>query len=255
MEPTRSSTGRQLLDGHQDMSVVTSMTSRPVLDWEGPTRSTRRAISYLIGGHFNWRDLQRGLLGVFAAAGDQGSFFFDNAPACDRGRRRPGLLEPAHPLCPRRLRHHGRHLSDRAGSVVHPRHRPLLLHAQHGVGRHGHVRRRRHRPPVPSSASARSTSRPGCGKRSSSIALRPRRSRSSSSIAGPETKFEPIFGGAPFDAPQFKITEHRVLAGLRLYMGQSTLLANDRQGATLDVDQPDRYSDGLGLRAAFPDDG
>ena len=31
--------------------------------------------SYLIGGHINWRDLQRGLLGIFAGAGDAGGGF------------------------------------------------------------------------------------------------------------------------------------------------------------------------------------
>jgi hypothetical protein len=31
------------------------------------------------------------------------------------------------------------------------------------------------------------------------------------------------------------VTDHRVLVGLRLFMGENTLLANDRQGATLDI--------------------
>jgi len=34
------------------------------------------------------------------------------------------------------------------------------------------------------------------------------------------------------------VTENRVMAGLRLYMGQNTLLANDRTGATLDIIDP-----------------
>jgi hypothetical protein len=36
----------------------------------------------------------------------------------------------------------------------------------------------------------------------------------------------------------FKVTDHRVLVGLKLFMGQDTLLANDRRGATLDVIDP-----------------
>jgi hypothetical protein len=34
------------------------------------------------------------------------------------------------------------------------------------------------------------------------------------------------------------VTDNRVMVGLRLYMGQDTLLANDRTGATLDIIDP-----------------
>jgi len=38
-----------------------------------------------------------------------------------------------------------------------------------------------------------------------------------------------------FFSPGERVTENRVMAGLRLYLGQNTLLANDRTGATLDI--------------------
>lgn len=41
-----------------------------------------------------------------------------------------------------------------------------------------------------------------------------------------------------FFAANLKNKDHRVLAGLKLFMGQDTLLANDRRGATLDVIDP-----------------
>ena len=42
---------------------------------EAASRRTSRTHSYLIGGHINWRDSQRGLFGVFAGAGDAGGGF------------------------------------------------------------------------------------------------------------------------------------------------------------------------------------
>jgi hypothetical protein len=41
--------------------------------------------------------------------------------------------------------------------------------------------------------------------------------------------------GMPFTE---KVTDNRVMAGVRLYLGQDTLLANDRNGATLDIRDP-----------------
>jgi hypothetical protein len=51
---------------------------------------------------------------------------------------------------------------------------------------------------------------------------------------GSETTFEaPVFATA-----DLKATDHRVLFGLRLFMGQDTLQSNDRGGATLDISVP-----------------
>ena len=41
-----------------------------------------------------------------------------------------------------------------------------------------------------------------------------------------------------FSTSSENVTEHRVLAGLRIYMAQGTLLGNDRTGATLDIIDP-----------------
>jgi hypothetical protein len=41
-----------------------------------------------------------------------------------------------------------------------------------------------------------------------------------------------------FGTTSERVTENRLMAGLRLYMGQETLLANDRTGATLDIIDP-----------------
>ena len=53
---------------------------------------------------------------------------------------------------------------------------------------------------------------------------------------GSETKYDTL----AFDRGSFnsKVTDHRVLVGLRLYMGQNTLQSNDRNGATLDIIDP-----------------
>ena len=53
---------------------------------------------------------------------------------------------------------------------------------------------------------------------------------------GSETKYDTV----AFDAVSLssKVTDHRVLVGLRLYMGQNTLQSNDRNGATLDIIDP-----------------
>jgi len=53
---------------------------------------------------------------------------------------------------------------------------------------------------------------------------------------GSKTEFDPIVFGVQSD--ELKVTDHRVLIGLRLFMGQDTLLANDRSGATLDIIDP-----------------
>jgi endosialidase-like protein len=41
-----------------------------------------------------------------------------------------------------------------------------------------------------------------------------------------------------FGTTSERVTDNRVMAGLRLYMGQDTLLSNDRTGATLDIIDP-----------------
>jgi len=54
---------------------------------------------------------------------------------------------------------------------------------------------------------------------------------------GSETRYD-SFPLATSDDIKVKVTDHRVLLGLRLYMGENTLLFNDRRGATLDIIDP-----------------
>jgi hypothetical protein len=53
---------------------------------------------------------------------------------------------------------------------------------------------------------------------------------------GSETKFDPITFGVQSD--RLKVTDQRVLVGLRLYLGTDTLQGNDRNGTTLDIIDP-----------------
>jgi hypothetical protein len=46
---------------------------------------------------------------------------------------------------------------------------------------------------------------------------------------GSETKFDSFQGNGG------KVTDNRIVAGVRLYLGEGTLLSNDRKGATLDI--------------------
>jgi hypothetical protein len=52
---------------------------------------------------------------------------------------------------------------------------------------------------------------------------------------GSETKYG---NSEPFDLSSLKVTDHRVLLGLKLHMGDRTLQQTDRAGATLDIVSP-----------------
>ena len=53
---------------------------------------------------------------------------------------------------------------------------------------------------------------------------------------GSETKYNQFaFDGETSD---LKVTDHRFLVGLRVYMGEGSLLSNDRKGSTLDIIDP-----------------
>lgn len=53
---------------------------------------------------------------------------------------------------------------------------------------------------------------------------------------GSRTEFDPIVFGVQSDT--LKVTDQRVLLGLKLLMGSDTLVRNDRSGATLDIIDP-----------------
>jgi hypothetical protein len=202
----------------------------------GPaTAFNTSSLSYLIGGHFNWRDSQRGLLGVFAAAGDQGSSFGD--------ARRHAIFGGEAQMYWNQLTLYvqggydtttGTHLIEPEAWFV------------RGTGRYFFT----------PNTMLEATVLYANGDISSGIAqgapgtidfttwsweakLEHRFAATPFSLyakyRGSETEFEANFAGPVLGPNQFKVTEHRFLAGLRLYMGQDTLLANDRQGATLDI--------------------
>jgi hypothetical protein len=193
------------------------------------------SISYLIGGHFNWRDSQRGLLGVFAAAGDQGSFFFDNRRHVIVGGEAQGYWNQL------TLYVQGGYDTTTGTHLIEPE-----AWFIRGTGRYFFTPNTVLEGTV-MYANGDITSGAALGVGSIDFTtwlweakLEHRFEATPFSLfvkyRGSETEFEPTLGALA--GPQFKATEHRVLAGLRLYMGQGTLLANDRQGATLDVISP-----------------
>ena len=102
--------------------------------------------SYLIGGHINWRDLQRGLFGVFAGAGDAGGTFVPAQRHVVAGvegqlywNQFTLYVQGGYDTIV------GDFTFRRAACLVRARHRPLLRHAQHGDRGHGSVRQRRNR--------------------------------------------------------------------------------------------------------------
>jgi hypothetical protein len=190
--------------------------------------------SYLIGGHFNWRDSQRGLLGVFAGAGDFGGFFdqakrhvivggegqiyWNQFTLYVQGGYNTTVGTYFEELQQWFIRGTGRYFFTPNTMLE-----GTVLYANGDVdyntffGPNGTVNfdtwlweaKLEHRfAATPFSLYVK--------------------------YRGTETKFDNIFFFPP-GFGEFKVTDHRVLAGLRLYMGENTLLSNDRHGATLDI--------------------
>jgi len=53
---------------------------------------------------------------------------------------------------------------------------------------------------------------------------------------GSRTKFDEVFG--PADTRSTRVTDNRILGGIRLYLNENTLQWNDRNGTTLDIIAP-----------------
>jgi len=203
-----------------------------------PTVSTH---SYLIGGHINWRNSQTGLLGVFAGAGDAGGGFNEAV--------RHVVVGGEGQLYWNQFTFYLQGGYDTV--VVNPASSHLDSHAWfvRGTGRYffmpntmlegtvlyanGEVE---YGPAfIPASGptngfttwlwEAKLEQRFGSTPFAGFVKYR-----------GSETKFDPIVFGVQSD--ELKVTDHRVLVGLRLFMGQGTLAANDRSGATLDIIDP-----------------
>jgi hypothetical protein len=205
-------------------------------------------LSYIVGGHANWRDSQTGLFGIFGAVGDAAgnrntNAFFGNSSAV---RHALGGLE---------------------GQVYW---NALTLYGQAGYDRTFDFGNSATISDV-HAWFARGTARyfflpnfmiEGTGQYSKGT-------NEFSQFPGflpPDTGFDmwkaslkaewrpdtlpfSVFGKYEFNqtnyaqnlfmfTPRERVSENRVTAGLRIYLGQNTLLANDRTGATLDILDP-----------------
>ena len=78
-------------------------------------------------------------------------------------------------------------------------------------------------------------SRLGPGARRRSCDCRPRHSPCSPKYQGSQTKYD---NSDFFNFTSAKVTDNRVLFGLKLHLGERTLQQTDRTGATLDIVSP-----------------
>jgi hypothetical protein len=202
----------------------------------GPFDFDNSTHSYLIAGHLNWRDSQRGLLGVFAGAGDvgggfgssqrhvvfggEGQIYWNQFTLYAQGGYNT-VVGDSFAGSPSAwfIRGTGRYFFT-ANTVL----EGTLLYANGEID-----------PP------AQFAGEPSVNfdtflweaKLEHRFATTP--FSAYVKYRGSETKYDEVFLPIRSD---FKVTDHRVLVGLKLFMGQDTLLANDRRGATLDVIDP-----------------
>jgi hypothetical protein len=200
--------------------------------------------AYLIGGHLNWRDSQRGLIGIFGGAGDAGGFGMSGSTV------RHGLIGAEAQWYWNALTLYVQGGYDRTFGTLDAVHEgvhawfvrgtgrwfatPNLLIEATGLYADGALD---HPPGVAAFGDASSR-----GFQTwlwqAKVEWRPGATPFSlfAKYQGSETRWDDmVVNGTLFTQ---KVTDHRVLAGLRLYLGQATLLANDRSGATLDVIDP-----------------
>jgi len=196
--------------------------------------------SYLIGGHANWRDSQRGLIGIFGGAGDATNFETN-------GSVRHGLI----------------------GAEGQAYWGPVTLYGQAGynstLGAISSVGfdslqawfvRGTARVYVNPNFRIEGTVLYADGDADFTAGLSPGfaldfetwlwRAKAEYKFAaspfsifalyeGSRSKFDSV---APFGTAVEKITDHRVMGGIRLYINENTLQWNDRNGTTLDIIAP-----------------
>jgi hypothetical protein len=202
----------------------------------GPVTGNASQQSFLIGGHINWRDSQRGLLGAFVGAGDGGGGTFSPSQ-----RHVVAGVEGQLYWSQFTLYVQGGYDTAVGNSFFGDPHAWFVR----GTGRYfvtpntmfegtvlyanGDISFDNGFVPVPSIDfhtwlwEAKLEHRFAATPFAMFLKYR-----------GSETTFEaPVFATA-----DFKATDHRVLVGLRLFMGQDTLQSNDRGGATLDIIDP-----------------
>jgi hypothetical protein len=201
--------------------------------------------SYLIGGHISWRDSQRGLLGVFAGAGDAGGGFLEAK------RHVVGGVEGQLYWNQFTLYLQGGYDTIVGDSFFGEPHAWFAR----GTGRYfvtpntviegtvlyatGEIEFNPLFFPPGASTSRDFQTWLWEAKLEHRFATTP--FSAFVKYRGSETKYDTMttFAVPPdtFTAEN-KVTDHRVLVGLRLYLGQNTLIANDRNGATLDIIDP-----------------
>jgi hypothetical protein len=205
------------------------------VDFGGPNSFNSSAHSYLIGGHFNWRDSQRGLLGVFAAAGDQGGFLFDES-------RRHVIVGGEGQLYWNQFTLYVQGGYDTSAGTYEAEPHAWFIR---GTGRYFFTPNTMLEGTVLYAQGevdfAFDPESLGFKTWMWEAKLEHRFAATPFSLylkyRGSQTEFDTVFFGPGFFA-QDKFTDHRILAGLRLYMGEGTLLSNDRHGATLDIKEP-----------------
>jgi hypothetical protein len=194
--------------------------------------------SYLVGGHFNWRNAETGLLGVFGGAGDAGGFAAMNSVrhgvfggegqlywnqvtlylqgGYDRTANVDFLTDNVHAWF---VRGTGRWFID-----------PNLVVEATGQYAKGAV-----------DFQATQTL-PSWGFQTwlwqAKLEWKPASIPFSffAKYQGSDTRYDSLFaGGSTFNQ---KVTDSRILAGVRLLLNQGSLKSNDRTGATLDINAP-----------------
>jgi hypothetical protein len=196
------------------------------------------AHSYLVGGHANWRDPQRGLIGIFGGAGDATSFSVSSV--------RHGLIGGEGQIYWGPVTLYGQAgYSSTLGSVsssgfdsmqawfvrgtarvyVNPNFRleGTVLYADGDVDFGAN----------PFSATTDFENWLWRAKAEHRFAGTP--FAAFLAYEGSQTKFS---SASDFGTSNVKITDHRVLGGIRLYLNENTLQWNDRNGTTLDIIAP-----------------
>jgi hypothetical protein len=201
--------------------------------------------AYLIGGHVNWRDSQRGLIGIFGGAGDAGGHGLNGSSV------RHGLIGAEAQVYWNTITLYVQGGYDSTiGSRLDNFYEGVNAWFVRGTGRwfvtpnflieatglyaNGDIE---NRPGVGAFGFASSRGfqtwlwqakaewRPGATPFSLFAKYQ-----------GSETRWDDMIVNATLFTQ--RVTDHRVLAGLRLYLGQNTLLSNDRSGTTLDIIDP-----------------
>jgi len=214
-------------------------TSYRRTDIFGPFTSHFSDHAYLIGGHVNWRDSQRGLIGIFGGAGDAGGGF---QPAV-----RHGVIGGEAQLYLNQLTLYLQGGYDSSIGTINPVLDGIHAWFVRGTGRYFVT------PNVMLEGTAlyangtiewgpiTSFGNQGFDTWLWQAKLEARLGPHPFSVfakyQGSRTEYDTIsiFPGATVDET---VKDHRILVGLRLYMGENTLLSNDRKGATLDIISP-----------------